>query len=81
MAELAPTNCNISQYFANHSIVFGMSSRFVQTCKLTLFLDITFCGEIPKHIKGILQLIRSNKVTGLVIPILLPVVRELVQRY
>ncbi|KAH0838326.1 ribosomal L15-domain-containing protein [Lanmaoa asiatica] len=29
VAALAPTNCNISQYFANHSIVF----------------DITFCGD------------------------------------
>ncbi|KAI9572939.1 glycoside hydrolase family 16 protein [Boletus coccyginus] len=29
VAALAPTNCNISQYFANHSIIF----------------DITFCGD------------------------------------
>ena len=31
VAALASTNCNISQYFANHSIVFGMSSRLVHT--------------------------------------------------
>ena len=28
-AALAPQNCNISQYFANHSIIFGMSSGLV----------------------------------------------------
>lgn len=31
VAALASTHCNIPQYFANHSIVFGMSSRPVRS--------------------------------------------------
>jgi len=34
VAALASTNCNISQYFANHSFVFGTSSRLVCTFQI-----------------------------------------------
>lgn len=40
VAALAPTHCNISQYFANHSIVFGTSSKFVHLSS-SQFLQIS----------------------------------------
>lgn len=49
--------------------------------KLTLSLDITFCGKTLEHVKSVPSLICPNKVTGLAIPIQLPDVLELVPRY
>jgi hypothetical protein len=42
-AFLSPDNCDLSKYFANHSIVFGKSVRFFLILN-NRSIDITLCG-------------------------------------
>lgn len=48
VAALSTQSCNITNYFANHSIIF----------------DITFCGEASLLTCRLKQIIKTNQVTG-----------------